>query len=257
MLARASIPGDGRSPTNTAQDSPLGSRLHRLRARWGRMRRTHPTLFFIVAFGFVALFTFDGWMIVRRRAYDREIARLRSSMTALELRRTDQIVSRDKDKLLLALELIRRPARLELALHLAISVDSGIMYLERDGALLRAMPVQIGPERRVGIPPDTVPLATPRGRRTIARVLSAADAWDTPVWVYVDRGIAVPTNRVERGALGPVAVILDGGTVIYSTPTTGALNDSGYVLPGAVRARAEDLRAIVSSLSAGMRVYFY
>src|SRR5256885_17255808 len=131
-------------------------------------------------------------------------------MTAFELGRTDQIVSREQNKLLLAMELIRRPARLQLALHLAISVDSGIMYLEREGALLRAIPVEIGPERQVGIAPDTVPLATPRGLRTIARVMSADDAWETPVWVYADRGLAVPENRSVRGALGPVAVILDG-----------------------------------------------
>jgi hypothetical protein len=131
------------------------------------------------------------------------------------------------------------------------------MYLEREGALLREMPVQIGPERRVGVAPDTVRLATPRGLRTVARLMAANDAWDVPEWVYTERGVTVPPSRSVRGALGPVAVLLNGGTVIYSMPSAGPLNDSGYVLPGAVRARAEDLRAILPNLSAGVRVYFY
>ncbi len=178
-------------------------------------------------------------------------------MTALEIQRTDQLVTQADNKLLLALELVRRPGRLEQALHLSISLDSGTMYLERQGALLRAMPVEIGPERLVGPAPTKVPFATPRGRRTIARVMTATEKWDVPVWVYADRGIAPPADRFVRGALGPVAVILDGGTVIYSQPSTGPLDDTRYVLPGAVRARIEDLHAVLPSLTVGMRVYFY
>jgi hypothetical protein len=51
--------------------------------------------------------------------------------------------------------------------------------------------------------------------------------------------------------------VLDGGTVIYSVPVVGPLNDSSYVLPGSVRASAADLEAIAPNLSVGMAVYFY
>jgi len=210
-----------------------------------------------MTFALLAFLAIDGWIIARRQRYKREIVRLRSSMTTLERQRTDQIVSQEKNKLRVAVELMRRQAQLEHALHLSITVDSGTMYLEREGALLRKMPVQIGPERRVGVVPDTVRLAAPRGLRTVTRIMTAEDGWDVPEWVYADRGVAVPANRSVRGALGPVAILLDGGTVIYSMPTAGPLNDSGYVLPGSVRARAEDLRVIVPNLTAGVRVYFY
>jgi hypothetical protein len=40
-------------------------------------------------------------------------------------------------------------------------------------------------------------------------------------------------------------------------PSAGPLNDSSYVLPGSVRLRAEDLRAIRKNVDVGMRVYFY
>jgi hypothetical protein len=131
------------------------------------------------------------------------------------------------------------------------------MYLEREGALLRDIAVRIGPERRVGIPPDTLVIATPRGARRVTEILGAEAPWQVPEWVYADRGLAVPADRAVRGALGDVAIVLDGGTLIYSPPTTGPLNDDAYVLPGSIRASAADLRAIAPNLKPGSMVYFY
>lgn len=207
----------------------------------------------------LAMAACDAFVLTQRKRYETEIARLRASMSQLERERTDALVAGERDKLRVAIALARRQARVEPALHLSVALDSAALYLERDGALLRSMPVQIGPERRIGIAPDTVPLAAPRGVRTIAVVLTDSSPWEIPEWVYVDRGIAVPPagERSFAGALGPAAVLLDGGTVLYSLPAAGPLSDSAYVMPGAVRARAEDLRAILPNLSAGMRVYFY
>ena len=201
----------------------------------------------------------DAVVVVQQRRYDAEIGRLRGAMSQLERDRADAIVAGERNKLLVAIELVRRQARIEPALHLSVALDSGAMYLEREGALLRSMPVQIGPERSIGVAPDTVRLAAPRGVRTIAAVLSDTTPWEIPTWVYVDRGIAPPSDRERTfpGALGATAIVLDGGTIIYSLPREGPLGDSTYVMPGAVRARPEDLRAIVPNLSAGMRVYFY
>jgi hypothetical protein len=199
----------------------------------------------------------DAWVLVQRAKYRDEIARLRSSMTALERSRADQIVSQEHNKLRLALALLRRQAKMEKSLHLSISVDSAAMYLEREGALLREMPIVVGPERRVGIAPDTVRLAPPLGVRRVARILGAEDPWEVPSWVYADRGLPLPENRAVAGALGPAAVLLDGGAIIYSLPESGPLADSLYLLPGAIRVRAEDLRAVVPNLTPGMRIYFY
>ena len=204
----------------------------------------------------LALLAFDIWIGKQRRRYEDETDRLRASMTDIERQRADEIVSRERNKLRIAVALIRRQAQVERALHLSVVLDSGAMFLERDGAMLREMPVRIGPERQVGQAPDTVRLAAPRGVRTIARVLTEADVWEVPEWVYFDRGLELPEDRLLTGALGP-AILLDGGTVIYSTPSGGPLADSTYVLPGGVRARAEDLRAILPNLTPGTRVYFY
>jgi len=243
------------APDNVKPD--VTSVGERRRPGWAEFRRSYPGLIATMAVALVTLLAIDGWIIAKRLRYAREIERLRGSMTIVERQRTDQIVSQEQNKLRVAIELMRRQAQLERTLHLSVAVDSGIMYLEREGALLREMPVQVGPERRVGIPPDTVRLAAPRGARTVARVFSENEAWEVPEWVFAERGIPPPSNRSIGGALGPVAILLDGGTVIYSTPTAGPLGDSAFVLPGAVRARPEDLRAILPNLTAGMRVYFY
>jgi hypothetical protein len=71
-----------------------------------------------------------------------------------------------------------------------------------------------------------------------------------------DRGQPAGAREFE-GGLGPVAIILKGGTVIYSDPATGPLQDPEYVMPGAVRASTADLQAIAEVLEAGMPVYFY
>jgi hypothetical protein len=131
------------------------------------------------------------------------------------------------------------------------------MYLERDGALLREMSVEVPAEKRVGTGRDTMHLATPRGTRTVERILGPGDAWSVPAWVYSDRGLPKPATTSEVGALGPVAIVLNGGTVIYSLPSVGPLNDSAYVLPGSIRVSSEDLRAVTPNLQPGTVVYFY
>ena len=199
----------------------------------------------------------DVWLIMRRQRYAREIERLRSSMTDAERRRADMLGAESENKLRIMVELVRRQATLDQELHLSVALDSGMMYLEREGALLREMTIQVGPERAVGTPPDTVRMVVPRGQRTVERLLGPGDAWEIPRWVYADRGVPEPAERTLKGALGPTAIVLTGGTVIYSMPSVGPLNDSSYVMPGAVRARAADLRAIAPNLQPGQAVYFY
>ena len=227
------------------------------RPGWRELRRAHPRIVATLAVVMVALLAFDGWLITRRVRYDREIARLRAGMTDVERRKTDVELASEENRLRVMLELVRRQANLDKDLHLSIAVDSGVMYLERDGALLREMPIEVGAERWVGAPPDTVRMAAPRGARTVERVLGARDRWEVPRWVYTERGLAPPDDRVVAGALGAAAIVLNGGAVIYSMPGTGPLSDSAYVMPGAIRARTQDLRAITPNITPGMSVYLY
>jgi hypothetical protein len=214
-------------------------------------------LLWTIAIICVLLIAADALTLARRRRYLDETVRLRASMTTLERKRADETMASEQNRLRTAIELLRRQARLEPDLHLSVSIDSGTMYLERDGAELRRMHVEVGPERRIGTAPDTVRLAPPRGVRSIVGVLTDTAAWDVPAWVYVDRGVSAPAQRHIVGSLGPAAILLDGGTVIYAMPIVGPLNDSGYVLPGSLRASGADLRAILPNLTPGVRVFFY
>ena len=210
-----------------------------------------------MAIALLAMLAIDAWLLRKRLRYDAEIERLREGMTDVERRKTDMILATEQNRLRVTVELIRRQAQGDKDLHLSISVDSGLMYLEREGALLREMPVDVGPEKWVGTPPDTVKITPPRGARTVERILGPRDRWEVPKWVYTDRRLPEPDSAAVVGALGPSAIVLNGGMVIYSLPSAGPLRDSTYVLPGAIRARSSDLRAIAPNLQPGMSVYFY
>src|SRR3954464_7467206 len=146
-------------------------------------------LLWTIAIICVLLIAADALTLARRRRYLDETVRLRAAMTTLERKRADETMASEQNRLRTAIELLRRQARLEPDLHLSVSIDSGTMYLERDGAELRRMHVEVGPERRIGTAPDTVRLAPPRGVRSIVGVLTDTAAWDVPAWVYVDRGV--------------------------------------------------------------------
>jgi hypothetical protein len=200
----------------------------RRREQWHAFREAYPVFLRITGFLFLLLVAGDMWLAYRRHVYGEEISRLRANMTTAERRKTDIIVQSEQDKLRLAIELAKRQAHVDTHLHLSIAVDSGLMYLERDGALLRVMHVAIAPAAVPGVPApapgDTSRSALPRGERTVQQVISDS---------------AAPT------------LVLNGDTRIYSGSDTDAVH------AGSVRASAADLRAILPNVSAGMPVYFY
>jgi hypothetical protein len=210
-----------------------------------------------MAVGVVALVAIDGVLAFKRWQYGRETARLRAQMTDVERRRADAILESRENRVQLMMALARRDAVGEKGLNLAVSAEKGAMYLQREGAQLREMPVKIGPEATVGTAPDQVRLAPPLGKRVVVKVVDASYAWEVPTWVWIQRGQAPPPERRVEGALGPVALFLDGGAIVYSRPDTGPLADAAYVLPGAVRAEPADLEAIRENLTPGMPAYFY
>lgn len=219
--------------------------------------RYHRSFLVFVALIVTAALAIDAFVVYKRAGYAREIARLRSGMSELERERTDLALENEEKRLRVMVALIRRQAKLDARIHLGVSIDSGRVYLGREGAVLREFDAEIGPERLVGIAPDTVMLAHPRGERSVEKVLSGDAEWEVPRWVFADRGLPVPERRAIRGALGPSAVVLNGGLVIYSMPSAGPLNDSSYVLPGSVRVSERDLAAVLPNLTAGTAVYFY
>ncbi len=219
------------------------------------MRVRRRTL--LLALFLLAIVLLDGFLLLRGARYREEAARLRAGMSTLERTRADAIVSAQADRAELMLELMRRQAEGDDGLHLAVSSDSSYLALDRGPARLRVIKAEIGPERRVGTAPDTMHVAVPRGLRAVQRLLTPSERYELPAWVWVDRGLPVPTVRADSGWVGRGAIVTTGGTLIYSLPATGPLADSSYVMPGSIRVPASDLAAIRENLSSGMRVYFF
>jgi hypothetical protein len=197
----------------------------RRRGGWSDFRRAYPGFVFVLGLGLASMIAVDAWLFVKRVKYNHDVAQLRSHMTEAERQRTDGIVQSEENKLRIAIELAKRQAKFDKKLHLNVSIDSSRMYLTREGALLREMPVQFGPERAVAESDSTPPAAIPRGERTVADVSESR-------------------------------IALDGGAYILSS-TTSLSNDSTPIPPGSLRVSLEDMKAILPNLRAGMKVYFY
>ena len=199
----------------------------------------------------------NAFLLYKRSRYSEETARLREGMTSLERARADAIIDEETDRTELMVQLARRQALGDDALHLAVSADSSFVALDRGGVRLRTMPAQFGPQRRVGIPPDTLWVAVPQGMRRIERQIDKTDRFELPAWVWTGRGLTPPEDRSAPGLVGADAIVTSGGTLLYSMPETGPLADSSYVMPGTIRLSETDLKAIKESISLGMRVYFF
>jgi hypothetical protein len=198
----------------------------RRRGTWRDFRRAYPGFVFVLGLGLMVMVGVDAWLFAKRVKYNHDVKVLREHMTSAERERTDAIVQSEQNKLQIAIELAKRQAKFDKKLHLNVSVDSARMYLTREGALLREMPVQFGPERVAPDSSGTPPTALPRGERTVADLS--------------DNGIT-----------------LDGGIQILTSSSENLANDSTPVPPGSLRIRKEDMEAIKPNLSAGMKVYFY
>ena len=210
-------PGDRRDPSK-------GRVGDRRRGGWRDFRQNYPGFVFTLLFALMIMLALDGFLFIKRRAYGAEVTRLRGSMTSQERAKTDAIVAAEQNKTRIALELAKRQAKFEKALHLSVVVDSGKIYLEREGAVLREMPAGFGPETKSGA--DSIPVVIPRGQMTIAKI-------------------------------GDDAITLESGTVIGATSAASPAQDPTPIPPGTVRITRTDLEAIKPNLQPGMAVYFY
>jgi hypothetical protein len=219
-------PGAPLDEPGSRRDPSKGREGDRRRGNWRDFRQAYPGFVFTLILALLAILTLDGFLLYKRRAYTAEVNRLRGAMTEAERAKTDAIVQAEQDKARIAIELAKRQAKLEKSLHLGVALDSGRIYLEREGAVLREMAALFGPE--VGVTPgsDSLPVVIPRGQRTVVRL---------------------DQNRI----------VLEGGSAIEAASTDVASADTSPIPPGNVRIGLTDMKAIRPNLSPGMRVYFY
>ena len=208
-------PGDRRDPGKGRSGD---------RRRWHDFRQNYPGFVFTLLLALMIMVALDGFLFLKRGTYRDEVARLQGSMSDQEKAKTEAIIGAEQNKTRIALELAKRQAKIEKALHLSVAVDSGKIYLEREGAVLREMAAAFGPETKAG--PDSIPVVIPRGEMTIARI-------------------------------GDEDIALESGTIISTTKSASPAQDPAPIPPGTVRISKADLDAIRPNLTPGMPVYFY
>lgn len=187
------------------------------RALWGE----HPRLMRALLWIFVAALVAAAVLAWRADEYRREIGALRAGMNGIEKVKADLALASDAHRLQVMMALAVRQARTDGDLHISIAVDSGILHLEQQGAVLRTAPVQVGATGWQRTATDSIPIASPLGVRRVQEVL------------------------------GDTLVVLSGGAVLYRGDRTLA------VRAGSVRIGDADLRSILPNLKVGLPVYFY
>lgn len=183
---------------------------------------------------FVILLALNVWLGMRRAAYASEIERLRQAMSEAELQKSDLIIRSEKDRLKVAVELLRRQARWAPMLNLSIDLDSGVMYLARDGAVLRRMPVKITP----GLSPgrDSAVPTLPLGERSVLEVKQDGSSQ---------------------------TLVLDGGERIFAAQADSVVQSdsvvsrSGSTHAASIVISSADMKAILPNVATGMAVYIY
>jgi hypothetical protein len=175
----------------------------------------------LLSWTFVAALVAAAALAWRAAEYRREIAALRAGMSGIEKVKTDLALASDAKRLQVMMALAVRRARTTGNLHLAIAVDSNVLHLEQQGAILRSAPVEVGADGWQRAAGDSIPIASPRGVRRVEEV-----------W-------------------GDSVVVMTGGATLYRGDSTQP------VRAGSVRIGAADLRSILPNLKAGVPVYFY
>lgn len=224
---------------------------------WRAFGASYPRLAAGMALATAALLSAVMVLICKGIGYDRELSQLESSVFQAHYEGRTVLEALERSRAAIGAEETRRAARGDRRLHLALDRSRGILILEREGAVLREMRVRIGPEAVVEGDREPVRLAPPLGKRLVARVEQQGYRWAPPEWLFVQRGEPVPEKRGLAGGLGPLALILDQGAIIYTLPDTGPLSDPDYVMPGSVLVKAADMEAIRGSLRPGLAVYCY
>jgi len=195
-----------------------------LRDRWSALTRNYPRAFGALLVVALLLVVADGVLIGQRVLILRDTSRVRDQMSAVERERIDAALMADSSRQQVLTELARRQARIDNGLHLSVAVDSGLLHLEQEGAVIHTIPAEIGADGWLRVAArDSVRIAAPRGDRTIDQIL------------------------------GDTAVVPSGCTRIYAR----SAGDRSGAPPGSVRVGLAAMKVLRPSLRPGQRVYFY
>ena len=150
--------------------------------------------------------------------------------------------------------------------HLRIDLSQQRMMLVEDGYIIRSVQVKVGE----ALPADGEQAAVDinRGVRTIEERIRDG-RFDLPAWAGWKGERPQPKRKRSRrkrrrklpkaidGLYGARTLILDDGSVLYSTPGWGPWAAQDSVRPGGVEASFTNMASVFGSVSTGARVYVY
>src|SRR5258706_14626167 len=148
-----------------------GEPRERRRTRWGDFREAYPRIVTAMALGLVSLAALDAFLLFKAVQYRRQIREDRAAMTATDRQRADALLASQASRADLEQALVAQQAVKEKGVNLSVELDKGTMDLQREGAQLRAIRVQVGPEVTVGQPPGARKITPPLGRRQVVAVV--------------------------------------------------------------------------------------
>jgi hypothetical protein len=150
--------------------------------------------------------------------------------------------------------------------HLRVDLAQGLMMLVEDGYVVREISVQVGdplPADGDRAAVDIIP-----GKRIIDQRIRDGQ-FDMPEWAsWSGERPKNPRRRSRRkrrrklpkaidGLYGARTMILDDGTVLYSTPGWGPWASDASVRPGGVEMSFTDMASVFGAVSTGAHVYVY
>jgi hypothetical protein len=150
--------------------------------------------------------------------------------------------------------------------HLRLDLEEATLSLVEDGYVVRVSPVQIGES----LPADGErPSAEIQvGRRIIDQRIRDG-LFELPAWAGWKGERPKPKRKRSRrkrrrplpkpidGLYGARTLILDDGTIMYSTPGWGPWAAQDSVRPGGVEMTFTDMASIFGSMSTGGHIYVY
>jgi len=217
---------------------------------WRELRESYPQIASCLVLAGAVLLLTDLSLIIKHIEFGRQQTELRSVLAQTEIQRATAVQVTERNIGATGAGLAHREMLLSRELHLAVDRHKGVMYLRQSGSVLREMPIRLSPETSAAAArQENVLSAQPRGRRVLARVLEAGASRELPESDFA--------RLTSTGSIGPLAIILDDGALIYSQPGTGPPLGPRDLPPGSVRAEAADLEAIKADLQPGMRLYLY
>lgn len=227
----------------------------------GGFIRQHPVFFWGMLVLIVLFVSAAGVVASRVPRYNAEAKQIAARMTAEQRETRDALLENRERRTQLAVAVLQRDLRVRSLQtnqrHLAIILKDSVLELRQGRATLRRAKLEMGRDSIIHAPDGrTWRFVQSVGERHVTR-MERNPTVVIPDWFYVSRGQTVPSESARRvaGGMGAYVITLDDGTVIYSHPQAGPLQEG--VVPAGFVANAGDLGAIFDAVEDETPVYIF